>query len=91
MGKRLMVKLVAPLVLLVALLGGGFLVTMGILESQKDDGLLVNLAGRQRMLSQRMSKEFFAFLVTGDEALKGKIEQGIKVFDATMKALSRGG
>ena len=86
-----MVKLVAPLVLLVALLGGGFLVTMSILESQKDDGLLVNLAGRQRMLSQRMSKEFFAFLVTGDEALKGKIEQGIKVFDATMKALSRGG
>ncbi len=86
-----MVKLVVPLALLVLLLGGGFLVTMGILESQKDDGLLVNLAGRQRMLSQRMTKEFFAYLVTGDGALKDKLQQSVQVFDATMKALSRGG
>ncbi len=38
-----------------------FLVTWAMTGKQKDDGLVINLAGRQRMLSQRMTKEILYF------------------------------
>ena len=34
-----------------------FTVTQTVISTQKDDGLVVNLSGRQRMLTQRMTKE----------------------------------
>ena len=34
-----------------------FTVTKSVINTQKDDGLIVNLSGRQRMLTQRMTKE----------------------------------
>ncbi len=39
-----------------------FLATLYVSQKQKNDGLLINLAGRQRMLSQKMSKELLHFM-----------------------------
>jgi nitrate/nitrite-specific signal transduction histidine kinase len=36
-----------------------FIATQWILDLQKFDGAVVNLAGRQRMLSQKMTKEAY--------------------------------
>jgi len=59
---------------------------------QKSDGLVINLAGRQRMLTQKMSKELFSFVSTGgDEKLAGSVKNTMKVFDMTLNALINSG
>ena len=62
---------------------------------QKDDGLLINLAGRQRMLSQKMTKEILSYkkhIGTEIEAKEKKMTQNtIKLFDKTLNAFVNGG
>ena len=74
-----------------------FLVTWWVTGQQKDDGLVVNLAGRQRMLSQKMTKEILLFqkqkAKTGqaDAKLAEGVQNTIKVFDQTLSALKNSG
>ncbi len=74
-----------------------FLLTWNALSNQKDDGLVVNLAGRQRMLTQKMTKELLFFVnkrnQTGqaDESLKGQVHLTMKVFETTLHALKESG
>ena len=72
-----------------------FLVTWFTTSAQKADGLVINLAGRQRMLSQKMSKELFAFAAATDAKAKDKLKSDvintIKVFDITLLALTDSG
>ena len=72
-----------------------FLVTWYTTSAQKADGLVINLAGRQRMLSQKMSKELFVFAGTTDIKAKEKLKSGtintIKVFEITLLALADSG
>jgi len=66
-------------------------------QQQADDGLLINLAGRQRMLSQKMSKELHHYMYvtdkTGepDQATIKKVRSTMKVFDLTLSALKDSG
>ncbi len=72
-----------------------FAVTWQTTSAQKDDGLVINLAGRQRMLSQKMSKEIFLLSYIEDQGEKAKlraeVKNTMKVFDITLKALSDSG
>jgi methyl-accepting chemotaxis protein len=72
-----------------------FLITWYTTSAQKADGLVINLAGRQRMLSQKMSKELFSFsAATGaeeKEKFKSDAENTIKIFDITLSALADSG
>ncbi len=74
-----------------------FLVTWWMTGKQKNDGLVINLAGRQRMLSQKMTKELMLFQVqkgkTGeaDSALANTIRNTMTVFDKTLSALKDSG
>lgn len=80
-------------VLIVAMFGATFFTTQNL----ADDGLLINLAGRQRMLSQKMSKELHHFMYVS--AQKGASDQPsidqarstMKIFDMTLSALTTGG
>lgn len=56
-----------------------------------EDAETINLAGRQRMLSQKSAKEFFAFTATSDEKIVSTLEATLNTFDATLKALMQGG
>ncbi|MCP3951019.1 MAG: methyl-accepting chemotaxis protein [Desulfobacterales bacterium] len=82
---------------LTAIVIGMFLVTVWVTGRQKDDGLVINLAGRQRMLSQKMTKELLAFAsrktVTGqaDPALAGSVRNTMQVFEMTLAALTNSG
>ncbi len=65
------------------------------LYRQNNDGLVVNIAGRQRMLTQKFTKEFFFSLQQHDlqhrekaAALMGNTE---KLFEVSLKALADGG
>ena len=74
-----------------------FLMTWNTTSQQKDDGLVINLAGRQRMLTQRMTKEILILVdrteTTGqaDEALVNGIRSTMKIFDMTLKSLKDSG
>ena len=69
--------------------------TTVILNAQKADGVQINLAGRQRMLTQRMTKEFFQFVTAGsaDKAAEDRVRLGttVALFDKTLSALRNGG
>ena len=60
-----------------------------MLEKQKHDSVVINLAGRQRMLSQKITKEILLFSQSGFPA--EKVLNTIDMFDQTLKALTYGG
>ncbi|BCS97592.1 hypothetical protein DSLASN_32240 [Desulfoluna limicola] len=68
-----------------------FLSTVVVSGRMKDDGLVINLAGRQRMLSQKMTKEILEFTASSDASLTGTIRNTARVFDVTLKALTDSG
>ena len=81
-----------------ALLAAGFVGSHVILQQQADDGLIVNLAGRQRMLTQKMTKESMQ-LAQASQAddrtrvaeLEDQVLSTARVFEMTLFALRDGG
>lgn len=82
---------------IIALVIIGLIVSTRIVsQSQKNDGLVINLAGRQRMLSQKMAKE--AMIIGAVRMEKGSdkkyvetLKKTVKLFDQTLIALLEGG
>ena len=75
--------------------------TLMAVRAQKADGLVINLAGRQRMLTQKFTKETYAALGAqlAPEKAGGKLAQSIgktrditgQLFSQTLNALQNGG
>ena len=69
--------------------------TLWTVRAQKADGLVINLAGRQRMLTQKYAKETFAYLGAGDSPLATKSaaarNKTSQLFETTLAALQNGG
>lgn len=83
--------LIVPIVLVLALGVVVFTVIQSI-ESQRNDGILIDAAGRQRMLNQRYVKEVFLeaqFPQTSKSNLAS--ENTSKLFSETLDALTYGG
>ena len=59
-------------------------------QVQKDEAYLINLAGRQRMLSQKMTKEFLQYQKQPTEASAAALMKTVKVFDQTLAAFIGG-
>ncbi len=97
MGISIKTKLTVAVVGLSAIILAFLLATWLITSAQKDDGLVINLAGRQRMLTQKMTKELLNFEVikeqTGqeDQALAAQVRKTMAVFEKTLSALKDGG
>jgi len=74
-----------------------FLVTWNATSAQENDGLVINLAGRQRMLSQKMTKEVLLFaskrarLDEIDNALAAQTKTTMRIFETTIEALIESG
>ena len=60
-----------------------------MLQKQEHDSIVINLAGRQRMLSQKMTKEILLFSQGVFPA--EKVLDTINMFDQTLNALTYGG
>ena len=90
-------KLFFIVCILAFIIAGMFLVTFNTTSKSKDDGLIINLAGRQRMLIQKMTKEVISFdlkrqiggTVSSEDG--DKIRMTMRVFDQTLDALLNGG
>ncbi len=60
-----------------------------IVEIQKSDSIRINLAGRQRMLTQKLTKEVLLF--SENQIQKEEIEITLKLFEVTLYSLTEGG
>lgn len=63
----------------------GACITIFLLDKQKADGVVINLAGKQRMLTQKMSKESLA--LSQGTGSKESLEKTVNLFDRTLKGL----
>jgi len=74
-----------------------FAATLFVTSKQKSDGLVINLAGRQRMLTQKMSKEVHHFMWVQEKAKEqadaaaAQVRNTMKVFTMTLDALISSG
>ncbi|MBW2386321.1 MAG: PAS domain S-box protein [Deltaproteobacteria bacterium] len=96
--RSLTLRFSALLSLFVALLGGTYLVVSNGLTAKEHDSLLVNLAGRQRMLTEKYGREInlaLARLAVDDGERAKDAERAAAVtaglFEATLAALLDGG
>ncbi len=66
--------------------------TLLVLKTQEADGLVINIAGRQRMLSQKLSKEALA-IASAENAAKARnsLSDTAALFDRSLQALIEGG
>ncbi len=64
-------------------------VVLSMQQKQDHDSIIINLAGRQRMLSQKMAKEILLFS-QGDFSAENVLKT-INVFHKTLKSLTYGG
>lgn len=89
-------KLPLQTILLGCLMLAIFLATLVVTRSQRTDGMVINIAGRQRMLSQRMAKEVFQGVMLASSgastaAIEHELTSTTKLFDETLTALLHGG
>ncbi len=82
-------SMIAALLVVVSTLVGSTLV---LLAAQTADGLVVNIAGRQRMLSQKMTKESLQLLQEGVDRLaqREQIAKTAALFDKSLSGLRNG-
>ncbi len=91
-------KLFIPIVIMVVVNLMIVIGTVYTLSKQKNDSFIINMAGRQRMLTQKMTKELLMLRhyhtikqYSKEEVFKKQLSMSAKVFDTTLKALYSGG
>lgn len=84
-------KLLLPVLFILALTGAQIYLIVNMNSTRQADTERVNLAGRQRMLSQKMAKETLAYLMTGDQAHTRDLAATAELFDKSLQALISGG
>ncbi len=89
---RAKILLLLVVFLTLAAINSGIIFT--IVQFQKNNARAINLAGRQRMLTQKMSKEFFILLTSTNaaetEEYKTSLKKTIALFDMTLNGLIAG-
>jgi len=82
------VKIGIPIIMMLLFIIGIYFFTTSFLEKQKSDNVVINLAGKQRMLTQKLTKDILAF--NQNIATKEQIVNTIQKFDTTLKGLVDG-
>ena len=86
------VKLALLTGILMLSIAGIISATLWVTAAQKADGLVINLAGRQRMLTQKFTKEFYDALTIGQENnVDAPFLKTARLFETTLQALHKGG
>ena len=64
------------------------------LDTQKNDSTVINIAGRQRMLSQKLTKEIVSLSISSDEktrvSLKNKVKETLFLWKLSHNSLQKG-
>ncbi len=86
--KTMQFKLILVLGIFLSLSLIGTYITVSCLKRQSADGVVINLAGKQRMLTQKMTKESLA--LSQGTGSKESLEKTVELFDKTLKGLKSG-
>lgn len=81
-------KLYAMIFVFIIFISSMLIITYSTVNSQKKDGVVINLAGRQRMLTQKMSKESAS--ISEGLAKKETLKKTAQLFDKTLFGLLDG-
>ena len=65
-----------------------FVVLYGLIEEQKQDAEIINMAGQQRMLSQRITLLVSSINICDDESSRTMLENAITIFQANHTTLT---
>ncbi|WP_407925434.1 methyl-accepting chemotaxis protein [Geothermobacter ehrlichii] len=66
-------------------------ISLAVLNKQKNDAQIINIAGRQRMLSQKMTKEALTILAgLNVSSTRAALKQTRELFDTSLKTLIEG-
>ncbi len=90
-------KLFTTVAAFIVIICAMFFATLTATNGQKHDGSVINLAGRQRMLSQKITKEILTFELTRQQTNNIPKEQAatikntLTIFNETLNALINGG
>jgi hemerythrin-like metal-binding protein len=89
-------RIIASVVVLFLVALGMFGATWSITSEQKNDGLVINLAGRQRMQVQKIAKDVLAYAHQAKAGgvpagLSESVRKSLAGFDAIQGLLARGG
>ncbi len=84
-------KLLAPVIILLAITVAQIYLVINMNRLQQEDAVRVNVAGRQRMLSQKMTKETVIYLAGRDAAHIQAQAKTIETFEKSLHALMFGG
>ena len=90
MFQRLQVQLTFLFAAFFLLVGVSVSLTFWGLQTQRQDALVINLAGRQRMLTQQMTRLVLQ-LQSGDESASAELQETKQTFSQTLSALRDGG
>jgi len=83
------IKILSILSILIIIIVGLSLTVVYVHQSMKSDGKIINIAGKQRMLIQKMTKEAF-MVASGDEKYRKTLNETAQIFDTTLNNLIYG-
>jgi len=85
-------KLLLLTLLFLSVISAMVIYTMLTLDAQKDDATVINIAGRQRMLTQKFTKEFFLSLQhSNQQKTQQQLTNTNLLFEQSLTALTHGG
>ncbi len=85
------VKILVPVAVLFVYVCFSAFMIHKILSDQKSVAPVVNIAGRQRMLTQKMTKELLFYLQTKNPVYLKQMENTMRIFDISLSALINSG
>ncbi len=91
MKQSVLSRLLLVLLIFTFLLSAAFIGTLRTTNRQKNDAVTINMGGRQRMLSQKMTKELMLYVLTGDRSIQKQIATTRTIFNESLMAMKDGG
>ena len=84
-------KLILGALMFLLLFVAVYVVTSSVTADQKTDGVIINLAGRQRMLAERMTKQLLSYVEQPESETWRRFAGTKMTFETTHTALRNGG
>ena len=84
-------KVMTPVIIMLLYIVFSTLMIHNILNDQKAVAPVINIAGRQRMLTQKMTKELLLYLSTKDQRFLNQMKNTMQIFEISLNALINSG